>query len=213
MNEVSPSDAEVKIIGEEVFVEVAGGGRFKVESATVTSRKRFSYLYLVAGFVLLVFGVAYVIFFLIGGAILLVYFLLNPTIYRLEAYGPEGKLVVEGKRGEVKDLHYDITVSLGKAGKLKREKTEETPRDSDERLGRVRADEILDEKGVERLKEEFEGRLIKKGKKRIVSLQCPQCGGRELYYEGAFFFGGVYHCKDCDYVGPFVIEKEIIVED
>jgi len=39
------------------------------------------------------------------------------------------------------------------------------------------------------------------------SLTCPQCGSSRLYYEAGLMTGYKYHCKSCDYVGPFVIEK------
>jgi transposase-like protein len=40
-------------------------------------------------------------------------------------------------------------------------------------------------------------------------LTCPHCGSAGLYYEAGLVTGYKYHCKDCDYVGAFVIEKEI----
>jgi transposase-like protein len=40
-------------------------------------------------------------------------------------------------------------------------------------------------------------------------LTCPQCGSASLYYEAGLVTGQKYHCKDCDYVGAFVIEKDI----
>jgi len=45
------------------------------------------------------------------------------------------------------------------------------------------------------------------GKKTV--LVCPHCGGTGLYYETGLITGYKYHCKDCDYVGAFVIEKDI----
>jgi len=44
-------------------------------------------------------------------------------------------------------------------------------------------------------------------KKRILT--CPQCGSSDLYYEAGLITGYKYHCKRCQYVGSFVIEKEI----
>ena len=43
----------------------------------------------------------------------------------------------------------------------------------------------------------------------VRTFVCPNCGGKELYYESGYITGQVYHCKDCDYVGSFVIEKEV----
>ncbi len=40
-------------------------------------------------------------------------------------------------------------------------------------------------------------------------LECPQCGGQDLYYEAGLVTGYRYHCKDCDYIGPLVIEQDI----
>ncbi|RLF53850.1 MAG: hypothetical protein DRN28_06420 [Thermoplasmata archaeon] len=213
MNELSIKDVKIKEWDGEVYLAVGDGRPFPVSDVMVSQRRRFSYLYLVMGFVLLVFTVAHFIFFIVGAGVLALYFLFNPTRYVLEVSGSEGKMTLEGGRKEIKDLHYEITLALSRSGKIRREATEERPLSRDELLGRVRAEELMDSEDVERLKEGFERRIVKKGRRKIVSLQCPHCGGRELYYEGAFFFGGVYHCKDCDYVGPFVIEKEIVVED
>ena len=44
-------------------------------------------------------------------------------------------------------------------------------------------------------------------------LTCPQCGGTGLYYEAGLVTGYKYHCKDCDYVGAFVIEKDLPVKE
>jgi predicted RNA-binding Zn-ribbon protein involved in translation (DUF1610 family) len=49
-------------------------------------------------------------------------------------------------------------------------------------------------------------KAMKRGK---TVLTCPQCGGTGLYYEAGFTTGYKYHCKDCDYVGSFVIEKDV----
>ena len=48
----------------------------------------------------------------------------------------------------------------------------------------------------------------KKKKMRKV-LTCPQCGSADLYYEAALITGYKYHCKNCNYIGAFVVEKEI----
>jgi len=41
---------------------------------------------------------------------------------------------------------------------------------------------------------------------------CPICGNADLYYEVRGYTGTVYHCKECGYIGAFVIEanKEMI---
>ena len=40
-------------------------------------------------------------------------------------------------------------------------------------------------------------------------LTCPQCGSPDLYYEAALITGYKYHCKKCDYIGAFVVEKDV----
>jgi len=42
-------------------------------------------------------------------------------------------------------------------------------------------------------------------------LECPQCHGTDLFYEAALITGYKYHCKTCNYIGAFVIEREIDV--
>ena len=50
-------------------------------------------------------------------------------------------------------------------------------------------------------------------KKRKTILTCPHCGGTGLYYEAGLITGYKYHCKDCDYVGALVIEKDLPEEE
>ena len=45
--------------------------------------------------------------------------------------------------------------------------------------------------------------------KRRKVLTCPQCGSADLYYEAGLITGYKYHCKKCNYIGAFVIEKDI----
>ncbi|WP_455392970.1 hypothetical protein [[Eubacterium] cellulosolvens] len=47
---------------------------------------------------------------------------------------------------------------------------------------------------------------------KITTFICPDCGGKELYYEAGLISGYKYHCKDCDYIGTFVIEKDFEVD-
>lgn len=51
----------------------------------------------------------------------------------------------------------------------------------------------------------------RKGRKKTARkvLTCPQCGSADLYYEAALITGYKYHCKKCNYIGAFVIEKEV----
>jgi predicted RNA-binding Zn-ribbon protein involved in translation (DUF1610 family) len=49
----------------------------------------------------------------------------------------------------------------------------------------------------------------KKKEKKKTMILCPACGGRELYYEAGLITGYKYHCKDCDYIGTFVVERDV----
>ena len=52
--------------------------------------------------------------------------------------------------------------------------------------------------------------MAKENKKKMRKvLTCPQCGSADLYYEAALITGYKYHCKKCNYIGAFVIEKEM----
>ena len=52
-------------------------------------------------------------------------------------------------------------------------------------------------------------RRKKKAKTPRKVLTCPQCGSADMYYEAALITGYKYHCKKCNYIGAFVIEKEL----
>ena len=39
-------------------------------------------------------------------------------------------------------------------------------------------------------------------------IRCPDCGGTALDYEAGMITGVKYHCRDCHYVGPLVIEED-----
>ncbi len=49
-------------------------------------------------------------------------------------------------------------------------------------------------------------------KEKLIEV-CPVCGNSDLYYEVGGYAGAVYHCKDCGYMGAFVVEgNEEMVE-
>jgi len=54
--------------------------------------------------------------------------------------------------------------------------------------------------------------IVPKKIKRTI-LTCPNCGSADLYYETALITGQKYHCKRCNYVGSFVIEKDVEAEE
>lgn len=39
-------------------------------------------------------------------------------------------------------------------------------------------------------------------------LICPQCGKATLYLETGGVMGDIYRCKNCTYIGNFVIESD-----
>jgi transposase-like protein len=43
----------------------------------------------------------------------------------------------------------------------------------------------------------------------VKVLQCPQCGSTDIYYEAGMITGQKYHCNKCNYVGSFVIERDM----
>ncbi|MEE8198116.1 MAG: hypothetical protein V3R48_00170 [Thermoplasmata archaeon] len=43
---------------------------------------------------------------------------------------------------------------------------------------------------------------------RKRTLICPECSSSNLYWEAGMIAGQLYHCRDCDYVGAFVVELE-----
>jgi uncharacterized Zn finger protein (UPF0148 family) len=47
----------------------------------------------------------------------------------------------------------------------------------------------------------------------VVLLQCPQCKSPNIFYDLGGMTGRVYHCHDCDYIGPVVIELELTEEE
>lgn len=55
--------------------------------------------------------------------------------------------------------------------------------------------------------------VLKKRRAPRTVLTCPQCGSADLYYENALITGYKYHCKKCNYIGAFVIEKDLEDED
>ncbi len=47
----------------------------------------------------------------------------------------------------------------------------------------------------------------------VTTLFCPDCGGTDLFYEAGWITGRKYHCKDCHYIGAFVLERKVIIKD
>ncbi|MDG6224245.1 MAG: hypothetical protein QCI82_01895 [Candidatus Thermoplasmatota archaeon] len=108
--------------------------------------------------------------------------------------------------GDVADLrlfHYQ-------ASKITISKMPSDPYEKQEgRAGSMKGSDLLNEEERTVMKKDL-NRLP--GKRRTVKGKiCPHCSSTEMYYEAGFLTGYVYHCKRCDYVGSFVIEKELEV--
>ncbi len=44
-------------------------------------------------------------------------------------------------------------------------------------------------------------------------LLCPQCSSTKIIAELGGLTGEVYHCLNCDYIGPVVIERDLTEEE
>ncbi len=42
---------------------------------------------------------------------------------------------------------------------------------------------------------------------------CPECGSADIIYEAGMMLGQKYRCLSCGYIGSFILEKEIEVEE
>ena len=135
------------------------------------------------------------IFFLglsaIGFFLVIIYFVLKEKILILKTN--KNSLEIVGELKELSRLRFDIH-SLAKGrllGKGDENEGEELPGD-----GRF----VQNVTKCPRSRGDGGGRKV---------LTCPQCGSGRLYYEAGLMTGYKYHCKSCDYIGTFVIEKEI----
>lgn len=135
------------------------------------------------------------IFFLglssIGFVLIVIYFILKEKVLILET--KKGKLEIGGDLKELNGLRFDIH-SLAKGRLLGREEGEngQEPDLSERPLAREAKGEIITGGGD--------------GCRKVLT--CPQCGSGRLYYEAGLMTGYKYHCKSCDYIGVFVIERE-----
>lgn len=51
----------------------------------------------------------------------------------------------------------------------------------------------------------------RKPKEVVTALVCPHCRGTNMVWAGGYITGQKYHCTDCHYIGPFVLERKVIV--
>lgn len=58
---------------------------------------------------------------------------------------------------------------------------------------------------------------VKVGRKRpkevITALVCPDCRGTDVEYEMGLITGRKYNCKDCGYIGAFILERKVVVQE
>jgi len=136
----------------------------------------------------------YILFFglsTIGAVLIITYLVLKEKVLVLET--ENGEYTIEGDVTELNRLRFDIHV-LRKGDILRGEKEKG---DEDEMKSGRSCKNIRLTRG----KESGDGK--KRGRTR-----CPQCGSARLYYEAGLMTGYKYHCKSCDYIGPFVIEMD-----
>ena len=140
------------------------------------------------------------------GLDILVYLFMNQPHEILVVDHRGGRMELEGKLDDLHVLHYRISKST-----LKRMSRSEEPQDEKgfRRKGRSAGvnigEQLLSKGDADSVKKSFR----KDKRKRMIARICPDCGSTELYYEGGLISGYKYHCKDCDYVGSFIIEKEL----
>jgi predicted RNA-binding Zn-ribbon protein involved in translation (DUF1610 family) len=78
------------------------------------------------------------------------------------------------------------------------------------RIGTISLEDSMMEKRYKLSGDKGQKKKTKKESK-VTTFLCPECGSKELYYEAGLISGYKYHCKDCDYLGSFVIEKDFEV--
>ncbi len=113
-------------------------------------------------------------------------------------------LEFRGPADDLRKLYYAISkVTIKKM----KEKERESERASYKGAGITKGDSYLEKDDLKNVRGDLKRSVVLGN--RMVTQICPECGNDELYYEGGFITGHVYHCKRCDYVGSFVLEKEL----
>jgi len=115
----------------------------------------------------------------IGVILIILYYYVKAEV--LVIHSEDGReIVVSGKKDKLYDLHYLIQKRC-----LKKRNTGSKRRTRQEK------------------------KIVKGEKPTRMALTCPQCGSDDITFEAALYTGRKYHCKNCDYVGAFVIEKDV----
>ena len=145
----------------------------------------------------------------IGMSILLVtvisgigaYFVMSREYPALVVDHEGGEITLFGNEEDVRDLYYRIAkVAIPKMEKEEKAKSGIRP-------GISKGEDLMEEEKVREISKDLD--KVPGSRGRMVVQQCPQCGSDDLYFESGFITGYVYHCRNCDYVGSFVIEKEV----
>lgn len=77
------------------------------------------------------------------------------------------------------------------------------------RAGSMKGSDLLNEEERSAMKKDLN--RLPGNRKTVKGKICPHCSSTDMYYEAGLMTGYVYHCKRCDYVGSFIIEKELEV--
>jgi predicted RNA-binding Zn-ribbon protein involved in translation (DUF1610 family) len=120
------------------------------------------------------------------------------------------------KRYKTKEQQINEEPEQSRTRKLRgvRTKTQETSSKSAKKfkIGSIPLEETIFTEKYDMLKKGEDTDSVSETKK-VTTFLCPTCGSKELYYEAGLISGYKYHCKDCDYIGSFVIEKDFKVVD
>lgn len=151
-------------------------------------------------------GIAIISVSISGGISAILYFALSRVEQVLMIDTKDGSFELKGSNDDLRTLYYEISKVTIKKMKEKEKETTDT-----RGIGVTRGNELFNKKDLTAVKND----LKRKGiiSKKVITQLCPECGNDELYFEGGLMAGHVYHCKRCDYVGSFVIEKEIDFRD
>jgi predicted RNA-binding Zn-ribbon protein involved in translation (DUF1610 family) len=121
---------------------------------------------------------------------------------------PEKQLEFRGSSDDLRKLYYSVSkVTI----RNMKEKERELERSSLKQAGVNKGETFLKKDELNSVKGDLRKSVVLG--KRMVTQICPDCGNDELYYEGGLMTGHVYHCKKCDYVGSFVLERELDLRD
>lgn len=112
----------------------------------------------------------------------------------------EREYILFGDNKDISELYLGVS-------RITIPKMEGTDERKKERPGITKGKDLIDKDEADQIGKDL--KKIPGGSGKMIVHQCPECLGTELYYESGFMTGYKYHCKNCDYVGSFVIEKQV----